>query len=47
MKLHKAQSHDVYRFLAISEPIAHLDYAQMHNKIAVKITVRVEFYRKQ
>jgi glyoxylase-like metal-dependent hydrolase (beta-lactamase superfamily II) len=41
-----AQSHDVHRFLSISEAIAHLDYAQMENKIAVEIADGVEFYRK-
>lgn len=41
-----AQSHDVHRFLSISEAIAHLDYAQMNNKIAVEIANGVEFYRK-
>lgn len=38
--------HDVHRFLAISESIAHLDYAEMEGKIAVEIKDGVEVYRK-
>lgn len=38
--------HDVHRFLAISESIAHLDYAEMERKIAVEIKDGVEVYRK-
>jgi glyoxylase-like metal-dependent hydrolase (beta-lactamase superfamily II) len=37
--------HDVHRFLAISEAVAHLDYAEMENKIGVEIREGVEFYR--
>ena len=37
---------DVHRFLAISEAIAHLDYAETEGKIAVEIKEGVEFYRK-
>ena len=37
---------DVHRFLAISEAIAHLDYAEMQGKIAVELKEGVEFYRK-
>ena len=37
--------HDVHRFLAISESVAHLDYAEAENKIAVEFRNGVEFYR--
>ena len=37
---------DVHRFLAISESISHLDYAEAENKIAVELKDGVEFYRK-
>jgi glyoxylase-like metal-dependent hydrolase (beta-lactamase superfamily II) len=37
---------DVHRFLAISEAVAHLDYAESENKIAVELKDGVEFYRK-
>lgn len=37
---------DVHRFLAISEAIAHLDYAETEGKIAVELKDGVEFYRK-
>ena len=37
---------DVHRFLAISEAIAHLDYAETEGKIAVEFKDGVEFYRK-
>lgn len=37
--------HDVHRFLAISEAIAHLDYAEGEGKIAVEMTNSTEFYR--
>jgi len=37
--------HDVHRFLAISEAIAHLDYAESEGKIAVEYTDGVEFYK--
>lgn len=36
---------DVHRFLAISEAIAHLDYANSEGKIGVEISSGVEFYR--
>ena len=38
-------NHDVHRFLAISEAVAHLDYAQTEHKIAVELKNGVEFYR--
>jgi glyoxylase-like metal-dependent hydrolase (beta-lactamase superfamily II) len=38
--------HDVHRFLGISEAIAHLDYAESENKIAVEFKQGVEIYRK-
>jgi glyoxylase-like metal-dependent hydrolase (beta-lactamase superfamily II) len=37
--------HDVHRFLAISESIAHLDYAHSEGKTAVELRDGVEFYR--
>lgn len=37
---------DVHRFLAISESIAHLDYAETERKIALEIKEGVEIYRK-
>ncbi len=37
---------DVHRFLAISEAIAHLDYAESEGKIGVEFKEGVEFYRK-
>ena len=43
----KAIDRDVHRFLAISEAIAHLDYAETENKIAVELKEEVEFYRKK
>ncbi len=36
---------NVHRFLAISESIAHLDYAESEGKIAVEFADGVEFYR--
>src|SRR5687767_956790 len=39
-------NHDVHRFLAISEAVAHLDYAQTEGKIAVEFKEGGEFYRK-
>jgi hypothetical protein len=36
---------DVHRFLAISEAIAHLDYAESEGKIAVGLSGGVEYYR--
>jgi glyoxylase-like metal-dependent hydrolase (beta-lactamase superfamily II) len=40
-----ALKQDVHRFLAISEAIAHLDYAETEGKIAVEFKEGVEFYR--
>ena len=37
--------HDVHRFLAISEAIAHLDYAESEGKIAVETSGGIEYYR--
>ncbi|MBS1793136.1 MAG: MBL fold metallo-hydrolase [Acidobacteria bacterium] len=42
----KALDHDVHRFLAVSESIAHLDYAESEGKIAVEFKGGVEVYRK-
>ena len=42
----KAISQDVHRFLAISESIAHLDYAESEGKIAVEMKNGVEVYRR-
>ncbi len=39
--------HDVHRFLAISEAIAHLDYAGSEGKLSVELKDGVEIYRKQ
>ena len=39
--------HDVHRFLAISEAIAHLDYAEKEGKLAVEQKAGVEVYRHQ
>ena len=36
---------DVHRFLAISEAIAHLDYAASQDKIKVEVNAGVEYYR--
>ncbi len=41
-----AITQDVHRFLAISESIAHLDYAESEQKIAVEFKNGVEVYRK-
>jgi hypothetical protein len=38
-------NHDVHRFLAISEAIAHLDYAESEHKVTVEMNGGVEFYR--
>lgn len=38
--------HDVHRFLAISEAIAHLDYAHAEGKAAVEFRNGVEFYKE-
>ncbi len=37
---------NIHRFLAISETIAHLDYAETEHKIAVELKENVELYRK-
>lgn len=37
--------HDVHRFLAISESIAHLDYAESEGKVGVETSAGVEYYR--
>lgn len=37
---------NIHRFLAVSETIAHLDYAETEQKIAVELKEGVEFYRK-
>ena len=37
---------DVHRFLAISESVAHLDYAETEGKIAVEFKEGVELYRR-
>ena len=42
----EAINQDVHRFLAISETVAHLDYAESEGKIAVEIKDEVEFYHK-
>lgn len=38
--------HDVHRFLAISEAVAHLDYAESEGKISVEPSNGVEYYRR-
>ena len=42
----KAISDSTQRFLAISEAVAHLDYANLESKIAVESKNGIEFYRK-
>lgn len=37
--------HDVHRFLAISEAIAHLDYAESEGRVMVETSGGVEYYR--
>jgi glyoxylase-like metal-dependent hydrolase (beta-lactamase superfamily II) len=37
--------HDVHRFLAISEAVAHLDYAEQEGKIGMELKEGVEYYR--
>ena len=39
-------NHDVHRFLAISEAIAHLDYAEREGKLVVEMKEGVEVYRR-
>lgn len=41
-----AVNQDVHRFLAVSEAIAHLDYAVSEYKVGMEISDGVEFYRK-
>ncbi len=38
-------NHDVHRFLAISEAIAHLDYAHSEGKVGVELNDGIEIYR--
>lgn len=40
-----AISEDIHRFLAISEAVAHLDYAEQENKLVVELKNGAEFYR--
>lgn len=47
LRLFPTAGEDVHRFLAISEAIAHLDFAEQEGKIAVEIKNGVEFYRKR
>ena len=37
---------EVHRFLAVSEAVAHLDYAESEGKITVELQNGTEFYRK-
>jgi hypothetical protein len=37
---------DVHRFLAVSEAVAHLDYAQSEGKITVEMSNGCEVYRR-
>ncbi len=43
----KAVKNDVHRFLAISEAVAHLDYAESEGKISVEFRNGVECYKKK
>lgn len=43
----KAATNDVHRFLAISEAVAHLDYAEGEGKITVELKDGVEIYRQK
>lgn len=36
--------HDVHRFLAVSEAIAHLDYAETRGKVSVELSSGIEYY---
>jgi len=38
--------HDVHRFLAISEAIAHLDYAETEGKVGLEIREGIEVYKR-
>lgn len=42
-----AAKHDVHRFLAVSEAVAHLDYAESEGKISVELNDGAEIYRKK
>ncbi|HTK38462.1 MAG TPA: MBL fold metallo-hydrolase [Pyrinomonadaceae bacterium] len=42
----KSFDHDVHRFLAISEAVAHLDLAESEGRISLEIKDGIEFYRK-
>jgi hypothetical protein len=42
----EAVADDAQRFLAVSEAVAHLDYAESEGKISVELKEGVEFYRK-
>jgi glyoxylase-like metal-dependent hydrolase (beta-lactamase superfamily II) len=42
-----ASNAEVHRFLAVSEAVAHLDYAKSERKIAVELNNDVEVYRKK
>lgn len=42
----KSFDHDVHRFLAISESVAHLDYAHSHGRVDLEIKEGIEHYRK-
>ena len=42
----QAVDEDTQRFLAISETVAHLDYAVANGKISVELKESIEFYRK-
>ena len=42
----KSFDHDVHRFLAVSEAIAHLDYAASEGKASVELKDGIEIYRK-
>ncbi len=41
-----AIDHDIHRFLAISEAVAHLDYSCERGKLDIELKNGVEFYRK-
>ena len=43
----KSFDSDVHRFLAVSEAIAHLDYAESEGKAVVELKEGVEIYRKE
>lgn len=42
----KSFDHDVHRFLAISEAVAHLDYAHSQGRVGLEIKEGIEYYRK-